>query len=268
MKQLYYRVLSITLTIVIITLSFLSHSFFVYASGGGVTMGRWDVELVDASNHYLETGDGSDLKEVFQNRLNYIKAVTLSLNAAVSGDALNAIAASESVLNLVPGNFSADEENGVFFGADLVAAIKQALIEYSQETNGFYLLPTTDYRTVSAEQFKSAPQYRTFKNIVEEKGIIVVQIPTISTYSFRFVDPFTDPDNPVSLVGSSDMISYLEKYPWMSVGANFYGTNDWEGKKYRWQVFPDLETVYRGSSGAVDYNTGNPNSDCDLMIFK
>ncbi|MBD5525443.1 MAG: hypothetical protein HDR04_13700, partial [Lachnospiraceae bacterium] len=164
MKQKYYRILSFTLIIVIITSSFLYYSFPVYASGGGVTMGRWDVELVNASNHYLETGDGSDLKEVFQKRLDYIKAVTLTLNAVVSEDALNYIAASESVLDLVPGNFSADEENGVFFGVDLVSAIKQALIEYADETNPFILEKTYNMYEIPVSTFRTKVAYDAFKS--------------------------------------------------------------------------------------------------------
>ena len=246
MKQVFKRIISFSLSICIIVVSVLLcpiSSYAVYEPGTS----WWDKFVTETSTYlsYLASRVGAivqdhDFAQWYQNREDYKEWWNTGHISRLEDS---------------NGNVSYS------FDADLVAQFKQALIEYSQETNGFYLLPTTDYRTVPAEQFRSAPQYRTFKNIVEEKGIIVVQIPTVSTYSFRFVDPFTDPDNPVSLVGSSNMISMLEKYPWISIGANFYGMNDWKSKKYRWQVFPDLETVYHTCAVSVDWNTGNQNYD-------
>ncbi|MBD5516089.1 MAG: hypothetical protein HDR06_15970 [Lachnospiraceae bacterium] len=244
MKQVFKRIISFSLSICIIVVSVLLcpiSSYAVYEPGTS----WWDKFATETSTYlsYLASRVGAivqdhDFAQWYQNREDYKEWWNTGHISRLEDS---------------NGNVSYS------FDADLVAQFKQALIEYSQETNGFYLLPTTDYRTVPVELFATAPQYRTFKNIIEEKGMLAVSIPYSASYSFRFVDPFSDPDNAVSLVGSSSMINTLDQRPWMPVSANFYGFNDWKLKEYRFQVFPDLDTVYHTSAVAVDWNTGGTN---------
>lgn len=257
MKQVLKKNISFLLSACIIIISVMLCPVSVQASG--VMMGRVDLNLVEGSNLYLETGDSSKLIEAFKHNISIAKSVILSFNAVATGDAINYITASESVLDAIPGNLTATEEGGVVIGADLVAAIKQALIEYSQETNGFYLLPTTDYRTVPAEWFNTAPEYRTFKNIVEEKGVIVAGMHRNSMETFRFVTPFNDPDTPIELVCSNGSINNLKDKPRTIVSVYFYGFENWQSYKYRWQVFPSIDTVYHTCDVSVDYPTSNSN---------
>lgn len=240
-------------------MSFFLCPISVYATdhGGG---GTSDKEQ-DGPTHAVGKLDWDEMSDS-RKWVTIFEYVVAQTNTVVNGDFTTYLESQEDFKEYVYGKSPDDivtpSETGLTIPADLVALIKQALIEYSQETNGFYLLPTTDYRTVPAEIFANAPQYRTFKNIVEEKGVIVALIPYYST-SFRFVVPFADPDLPISLVGASYMADRLEKSPWMCVGADFYGTDDWKLHKYRWQVFPDIDTVYHTCSVSKDFNGGSEN---------
>ena len=250
MNRFFKRIIAFSLSICLIVLSVLLCPVSVYAFPARQLDGTW----VDKS-----------WSEAYQEIKTAFGYIATQMGAIVSGDFVSWIENDDEWAELwdpVTGKLKDSisvnpETNELTYSEDLVAYIKQALIEYSQETNGFYLLPTTDYRTVGAERFINAPQYRTFRNIVEKKGMIVALLNNTPTYSFRFVDPFTDPDNPVSLVGASYMIDRLETSPYMPIGADFYGTYDWQKKKCRWQAFKDVNTVYSDTSGTFDFNGGS-----------
>lgn len=187
--------------------------------------------------------------------------VVSQCRAVLKGDFANYIQSQEYWGEFIgekkPDDIVTVTETGLTIPADLVALIKQALIEYSEETNGFYLLPTTDYRTVPVEHFVNYSQYKTFKNIVEEQGVVASWLGWgYEERQLHFINCFSDPDDHVSLVGESGMVNKLKNTPWAPVGVTFYGTYDWQVHAYKSLHFPDFtetEKVYKSLSEATEY---------------
>ncbi len=158
-------------------------------------------------------------------------------------------------------NVSISEDGtNITFSQDLMAYIKQCLDEYAktenvkEENGGFYLLPTTSISDVPADRFLNAQQFRTFRNIVIEKSVLAVRV--VYEAPIRFVDPFSDPEHPILLVGSLSDLNRLEDYPYMPVSSGFFCANDWNTHSYRVQIFPEQDKIYTSVSEGVDYETG------------
>lgn len=164
---------------------------------------------------------------------------------------------------------------GVYTSKDFMAQLKALLDEYAKEENakeengGFYLLPTTDFSTVPASYFINTQQFRTFRNIVLEKGCLAVMT-KYNGLPMRFVDPFSDPDHPILLVGVVSDLNRLDTYSYMPVQSYFFCAYDWEYHTYRVQAFPENDKIYTSCSEGIDYETGsvsNLNSSWAMMNF-
>ena len=163
-------------------------------------------------------------------------------------------------------NISIDTETGeVTYTKEIMIVLKTALDEYAkteqskEENGGFILLPTTDFSTVPVDYFINAKQFRTFRNIVLEKGCLAVMT-RYRSLPMRFVDPFSDPDHPILPVGTLSDLNRLENYPYMPVGSYYFCADEWQYHKYRVQAFPDEGTIYTSCSDAIDHETAS-NSD-------
>lgn len=158
-----------------------------------------------------------------------------------------------------------NEMKGLFFSKEFMTQLKALLDEYAkteqtkEENGGFYLLPTTDFSTVPANYFINAKQFRTFRNIVLEKGCLAVMT-QYNGLPMRFVDPFSDPDHPVLLVAFLSDLNRLEKYPYMPVASYLFCAEDWVYHDYRVQAFPDQDTIYTSCSEGIDYVTSSDSS--------
>lgn len=145
------------------------------------------------------------------------------------------------------------------FDKELMAYIKQCLDEYAKEENskeengGFYLLPTTNISDVPVDRFINAQQFRTFRNIVLEKGCLAVRVHF--EQPIRFVDPFSDPDHPILLLGDLSNLNRLETAPHMPVGSYFFCANCWKNHSYRVKVFPEDDKIYTSMSDGIDYES-------------
>lgn len=140
------------------------------------------------------------------------------------------------------------DENGdysMIFSEDLTSAFKQALLEYAEETNGFFLMPTTDINTMPPTMFASSYNYNSFKNLVAESGCIAVADERHSSVSFSVFRPFHS-SRPISLVRANNLnfSSYCE--------VNFYDTYSWTKYSFNYRVF---YTRYKDNDGYVSYKT-------------
>ncbi|MCM1264341.1 MAG: hypothetical protein NC313_16645 [Butyrivibrio sp.] len=80
-------------------------------------------------------------------------------------------------------NISYDEETEeIQFSADLVSYIKQALTEYEQETNGYYILSTPSVMELDPTKFTNRNLYISLVNMINECGIVVYGINQGNTY--------------------------------------------------------------------------------------
>lgn len=134
---------------------------------------------------------------------------------------------------------------GVVFDEDLTAYLKQAILEYAEETNGFFLMPTTDINTMPPTMFASSYNYNSFKNLVAESGCIAVADERHSSVSFSVFRPFHS-SRPISLVRANNLnfSSYCE--------VNFYDTYSWTKYSFNYRVF---YTRYKDNDGYVSYKT-------------
>lgn len=146
------------------------------------------------------------------------------------------------------GKYISVDENGITFTEDLTSYMKQALIEYAEETNGFRLYPTIDYDLVPASEFKNGYDYKTFRNLVSESGCIIFNTNYFNYGGSMFYGrPFHDiAEDSVSLVLSHAYSAYV------MVEAAFYGTNTWT--LYRTMI-KQFDTRYTDSDGYSAYNT-------------
>lgn len=168
-------------------------------------------------------------------------------------------------------------ENGtsVTFSKDLMAFIKQCIDDYAkeeqskEENGGFILLPTTNISDVPANHFKNSQMFRTFRNIVIEKGCLGVATNFYGKLSF--IDLFSDPDHPILLVVTN--LSSLNAYknnPDSPVLCNFFCADEWVLHKSAIMQFPEDDKIYTGCSGAGhNINAGNKGyTDCSYMNIK
>ena len=251
----------------IFTLSFMTLSNTAIASehggGGGANHGQLTeeekrlkkLEIVDNIEKYLlflcsQIGayfNGSSYSDFYKNYVDYVK----STNDKWFED-----------------NVSVSDDGKAVFSQDLMQSLKEYLDKYAKEENskeengGFYLLPTTPISEVPVDRFLNAQQMRTFRNIVIEKGCLVVRVRYGAP--IRFVDPFSDPNHPIFLIGDLSNLNSLKEYPYMPVSSSFFCVNDWKTHSYRVQTFPEQDKIYTSCSDGIDYETGiNSNLYCE-----
>lgn len=256
--KLHYRLFSFFLSFSIFIISFFQCSLFVYASN--------ELDITDlfpdsnktiydyGTDEFIFGGKTWDELTV-NDKIGFSVFYGLSqAKCLVSGDFssfLNnhsSFADFRTSIENDDGKYVTVDENGITFSEDFTTAMKQALIEYAEETNGFELIPTTDYHDLSASDFKSGYVYHSFRNLVHEAGVLAVSggggnwggVTNNSSY-FNFFRPF-DADSikncespgPVSLVKASgynspywDKIFYYDTYSW-----NYFTYTTYECKTY------------------------------------
>lgn len=149
---------------------------------------------------------------------------------------------------------------GVYTSKEFMAQFKAILDEYikteqaKEENGGFYILPTTSISDVPADRFINAQQFRTFRNIIVEKGCLAVRT-QYGQEEIRFVDPFSDPDHPIQLVADASSLSTWQERPHLPVSCFFFCANDWQKHSYQIRKFSESDKIYTSISDAVDYET-------------
>lgn len=150
---------------------------------------------------------------------------------------------------------------GVVFDADLTAYMKQALIEYAEEVNGFRLYPTIDYNLVPASKFSTNYDYKTFRNIISESGCVVFNTEyfTGRSTSLFFGRPFHDisKTEPISLVARTN---YSD---WLIVQGAFYTTYSWTWYKTPVKYFATKYTDSDGYSAFHTFESWDEGKDID-----
>ena len=158
-------------------------------------------------------------------------------------------------------------DNTITFSDDLTAYMKQALIEYAEETNGFKLIATTDYHDLSASDFASGYVYHSFRNIVHENGLVAITGGGVSgnvcnqSLSFAFFLPFdkdsiknSNSSGSVSLVKASGFNSpYFEK-------IFFYDSLSWDWLNY---TVYDCKVYYNTDEGHTAYKVITSFDECE-----
>lgn len=234
--KLRFKLFSIFLSVLIVFISSFQFSFISYAK----------IYRDDEGHPHVE-----NFSDIAEFGVNWVLWASSQLGAVVTHDfskfveneaAWNSLWTEENVV-------ISEDGSSVTFSEDLTAYIKQALIEYNEEINGFKLYPTINYLSVSPSKFKNIYLYKTFCNLIRENGIIDVN--TNSSYGFDRSDtmivcvPFRQiTEDSVSLVAGTVYTGAI------IVQGKFYGTNTWKLYSVQAKSFP---TVYSNSDGSLTY---------------
>lgn len=161
-----------------------------------------------------------------------------------------------------------DETETVIYSDEFLTVMKQALIEYAEETNGFELIATTNINDLSASDFNSGYIYHSFRNLVYEAGVLAAVGGGLSgnvcnqSLSFSFFLPFdkeyiksSSSSGAVSLVKASNYNSpYWEKV-W------FYDSLSWGWLNY---TVYECKVYYNTDEGHTAYKVVTSLDECPL----
>lgn len=219
--KLRFKIFSIILSILIVFVSFFQFSFISYAK----------IYRDEEGHPHVE-----NFSDIAEFSVNWVLWASSQLGAVATYDfskfveneaAWNSLWTEENVI-------ISEDGSSVTFSEDLTAYLKQAILEYAEETNGFTLIPTTNINDLSAADFNSAYIYHSFRNIVHENGLVAVTGGGVSgnmcnqSLQFSLFLPFdkdsvknSDSPGPVSLVKDSnyhspywDKVLYYDSYSW------------------------------------------------------
>ncbi len=113
-------------------------------------------------------------EEVRKDATTSIFYVVSQLKAATNGDFssyVQGLDAWENYWN--EDNVSIDGQE-ISYSPEFIAMIKQALIEYSEETNGFWLVPTININSIPLEYFPTKQCYDNLRSIIGELEVAAV----------------------------------------------------------------------------------------------
>lgn len=229
----HFKIFPLFLSIVIIIVSFFQFSFTSFA--------------IDREGDKIVIHDFHDLLELGTDVMFFAYSQCKSI---YDGNFTQYISNDETFKNLwTEDNVIVDESTQtITFSDDLTAYMKQALIEYAEETNGFKIMATTDIHTMSGTMFRSSYVYNSFKNLVAESGCIAVKniLTSRADDTFYIARPF-HLENSISLVdyrGTSsstrcDNVYGFDTYSWKEISYPYY----------------KFSTRYTDSDGYVSYKT-------------
>lgn len=160
------------------------------------------------------------------------------------------------------------DDNTIIFSDDLTAFVKQALIEYAEETNGFELIATTNINDLSASDFNSGYIYHSFRNLVHEAGVLAAVGGGLGgnvcnqSLAFSFFLPF---DKEYIISGSSSGVVSLVKASgynspyWDKVW--FYDSLSWDWLNY---TVYECKVYYNTDEGHTAYKVVTSLDECPL----
>lgn len=185
----------------------------------------------------------------------YIEYILANIGAIFSDHDFLKVLANDLAMKeyISKGKYDPDNKT-VTFPKETVVYVKERVDEYAkteftkEENGGFYLLPTTSISDVPASHFRNAQMFRTFRNIVIEKGCLGVA--TNYYYKLSFIDIFSDPDHPIMLVGNVSHLNAYKDNPERYVSCTFFCANEWLFHKGAIMQFPEDDQIYTSCSDA------------------
>lgn len=151
MKQCVNRILSFVLIVSIFIATLLYPSISVYAK----PYYSWE-----------------ELKKDATTSIFYIASQLEAVTNGSFADYVQGLDAWENYWN--EDNVTVDDSGNVGYSEDLTSLIKQALIDYSEETNGFYIVRTTPFSSIDPQQITYKATYTTLSNLVNQCKLISV----------------------------------------------------------------------------------------------
>lgn len=238
------QLISFLLSIFIVVSAFLNSYFISYANENSSNEGD---SLADKI--------GKDIAKGFEETAVGYSFVVSQLGAFFSGD-FQSFLQNNTDLKEYYGITSSDFDNNfenyitinqytqeVTFSEDFVSYIKQALKEYSEETNGYYIIPTMSLDSMSPTDFVYKTSYTTMYNIVKECGMVGVY--GYSRYnssikankSYYYIVNLSDfQKNGDEFVLNSKFASNFDISSSSAIGCNIYNA-DWQCNFYGYYYY-------------------------------
>lgn len=158
---------------------------------------------------------------------------------------------------------------GVYLSKEFMAQFKALLDEYAKEENakeengGFIIVPTMDMSTVPTQWFLDGGNYKTFRNLMIENGLLMVTPKndwgSIGAY-FLFADPFYDhtenKKTDILLVADKGSLERYKADSSLTLTANFYDGNLWRSSSVGRYTFRDSD-VHASWSEGPQYASSN-----------
>lgn len=246
MSRIKVRIVSFIVNIVLIISSFLSYSVSVYAtSDGGV------YEPGTSWWHKFTTEFGS-----------IVRYAANQYNAFVKGDDFSQYLKNQEDFEewWNTGHISYDDSTNSFtFDEDFGKYFKQALIDYANEMNGFYIIPTESWHDLDPTKFSNSNIYYTIRSLAINNGMVAVYYDWYKQYIYAC--PMTDYLDGEYVLIQSPVISfdptsidYYSNYYYVSM------TNtDWTNRYLNYYKFPfDTDTrIYTSFSEGTEMPSNN-----------
>lgn len=246
MKLTKVRIASFIMSTILIFSAALSYSVSVYAtSDGGV------YEPGTSWWHKFTTEFGS-----------IVRYVANQYNAFVKGDDFSQYLKNQEDFEewWNTGHISYDDSTNSFtFDEDFGKYFKQALIDYANEMNGFYIIPTESWHDLDPTKFSNSNIYYTIRSLAINNGMVAVYYDWYKQYIYAC--PMTDYLDGEYVLIQSPVISfdptsidYYSNYYYVSM------TNtDWTNRYLNYYKFPfDTDTrIYTSFSEGTEMPSNN-----------
>lgn len=250
MKQKYLRIISFLLSLLI----FVDCSMTVYALPKRLRDGTWiDVPISEY---------GEEISYFIQYAVN-------QMGAFFTKDFETWLKNNETYQDLyddngrLEKNVSIDTKTGeVTYTKEIMIVLKTAIDEYAkteqtkEENGGFIIVPTMDMHTIPTQWFLDGGNYKTFRNLMVENGLLMVTPKNdwgnIGAY-FLFGDPFYDhtekKKTDILLVADKSSLERYKADSSLTLTANFYDGNLWRSSSVGRYTFRDSDTHVSWSEG-------------------
>lgn len=266
MKQLYRKIMPYILACEILISSLFSCSITVYAAD---FMPR---DIIQAVEYGIETNDWDPFWNFLNETKDGLAYLFSQMGAIVTANFQQWVdnnKALESLAEKVPVP-ARKEENNIVFTKEFMSQLKALLDEYikteqtKEENGGYIVVPTMDMTTIPPQWFLDSGNYKTFRNLMAENGLLMVTPKndwgTIGAY-FLFGDPFYDHSEKkktdIVLVADKDSLERYRADPSLPLTANFYDANRWcSATVYRYTFRDsDVHQSWNEGPGIASTNT-------------
>lgn len=173
----YKNIFIIILSILIVFSNILQYTFISYASDSSHGGGGSDNHgvLTAEEKKTLRQDFLNDAMDGFVRYGSYILSLIGSLSDSNFPQFLSNYKAYKDYVMNDWKDIEISDDGNITIPADLIAIIKQALKEYAEESNGYIILPTVPFSTVTPSTFTNSYQYQTVKSMANEYGVLFIR---------------------------------------------------------------------------------------------
>ncbi|MBD5493993.1 MAG: hypothetical protein HDR12_06365 [Lachnospiraceae bacterium] len=267
--KIKFKILYIILSIVLLFVSVFHFSFVTYASdytghgGGGHSSSSHE------GRDKLTEEEKTEKKKAFINQFAFsIQYLACNVGAIVDHDFASILENYKVYDNTnwkeawwKEENIEIDDYGCITVPDDMVSSIKQALREYSEETNGYWLIPTASIDALNPPDFYEKQAYVTLQNLINNHGIIACQLEGVLPSWGHGHDSFLAADFSEYISSEYNLVCWNTGYdPYTATDSMFIGIydNNWEkydiDKKYEWN-----HTIYSNVSSGSEFDRGGYN---------